>query len=67
MIQRLRIKAESDIKLIKLLHFDVKSNIFQYARKQFYNIIIQQQRHVVFYIGICAANSFFVEFISNFQ
>lgn len=49
----------------KLLLFDVKSKVSREAGDQIYNTSARQQNAVAFYIGICAADTSFVELIPN--
>ena len=65
--QRSRREAVSGTTPNKLLHFDVKSSTAQDAGKLYYITTSQQQRHVAFFIGTCAADPSFVELIPNFQ
>ena len=49
----------------KLLLFDVKAKMSQYAGDQVYLTTLHQRNEVAFYIGICAANPSFVELVPN--
>lgn len=51
----------------KLVRFDIKSKISQEAGDQIYNTSTHQQSAVAFYIGLCAADTSFVELIPNFH
>lgn len=55
-------QAEGEAKLIL---FDVKSKISQEAGDQIYATTTRQEHNVAFYIGICAADTSFVELIPN--
>jgi hypothetical protein len=63
MDQRLRVDPTST----KLLLFDVKSKVSQYAGDQIYSTTVGQRRHVAFYIGICAADPSFIELFPNYH
>ena len=50
---------------VDLLLFDVKSKISQEAGDQIYATTTRQEQDVAFYIGVCAADTSFVELIPN--